>query len=92
MMATKNVFMFFCSKGAFKSFFNYKKPYRSHKLLKSRVFLMLDDRRIPDPDPNLDPHLFLMDPDPGGPKIYGSGSETQFYRSLVWQIQLMYMY
>jgi hypothetical protein len=51
---------------------------------------MIDDRRIPDPDPNLDPHLCLMDPDRGGPKIYGSGSGILFYRSLVWQIQQMY--
>jgi hypothetical protein len=51
---------------------------------------MLDDRRIPDPDPNLYPLLFLMDPDPGGPKIHGSGSGTLCFRRLVWQIQQMY--
>jgi hypothetical protein len=28
-------------------------------------------RKGKDPDPDLDPHLWLMDPDPGGPKTCG---------------------
>ncbi len=31
-------------------------------------------RKRRDPDPGLDPYLWLMDPDEGGPKTCGSGS------------------
>jgi hypothetical protein len=30
-----------------------------------------------DPEPDPDPYLVLMDPEPGGPKAYGSESATQ---------------
>ncbi len=45
-----------------------------------------------DPDPEPDLHLWLTDPDPGGPKTYGSGSPTPvkklfffFQGSKIWQ-------
>jgi hypothetical protein len=49
------------------------------------LLFLLDDRR--DPDPDSDPYLVLTDPDPGGPKTYGSygfesGSATLVVASL----------
>jgi hypothetical protein len=41
----------------------------------SRFFLTV--QKDPEPDPG--PYLVLMDPDPGGPKTYGTGSATLLY-------------
>ncbi len=38
-------------------------------------------RKGKDPVTDSDPYLWLMDPDPGGPKICGSGSPTLFFSS-----------
>jgi hypothetical protein len=62
--------------GTFTSFFKDKTSKRSHKTVVIKVFptILLDDRRIR----IRDPYLWLLDPDPdpGGPKTYGSGSDS----------------
>ncbi len=55
-----------------RSFFKDKKSYRSHKIEGITVFLTIFAWWQKDPDP----YLWLMDPDPGGPITYGSGSAT----------------
>jgi len=54
--------------GTFTSFFKDKKLYRSHKTVGFDVFLTIFAWWYKDPDP----YLWQMDPDPGGPKTYGS--------------------
>jgi hypothetical protein len=46
---------------------------KSQKTVEILVFLTIFAWRWKDPDP--DPYLWLTDPDPGGPKSYGSGPE-----------------
>jgi hypothetical protein len=51
-----------------------KKSKRSHKTVRIKFFYyfcLMIEGWYKDPDP--DPHLWLMDPDPGGPKTCGSG-------------------
>jgi hypothetical protein len=63
---------FFCLllfEGTFKQFFEDKNSKRSHKTVGIKVFLTIF-AYWKDPDP--DPYLWLMDPDPCGPKTYGS--------------------
>ncbi len=54
--------------------FKDKKSKRSHKTVEIKVFLTIFAWWWKDSDP--DPHLWLVDPDPGGPKTCGSGSGT----------------
>ncbi len=74
----KSKFFFF--KGTFTSFFIDKKSLKSHKTVEINVFLTIFAwcKKDPDPEPDLDPYLWLMDP-----KAYwsyrswfGSGSAT----------------
>ncbi len=68
---TKN--KFFCLllfEGTFTYFFKDKKSKRSHKTVGIKVLLTIFDwwEKNLDPDPDLDPYLWLTNPDPGGPK------------------------
>ncbi len=66
---------FFCLlllEGTFTPFFKDKKSKTSHKTAGIKVFLTIFASWYKDPDP----YLWLMDPDPGGPKSYGSGPAT----------------
>ncbi len=73
-------FKFFCLllfDATFTSFFKDKKSWRSHKTATIKVFLTISAWLQKDPEPDPDPYLVLIDPDPGGPKTFGSGSTTQ---------------
>jgi hypothetical protein len=68
---------FFCLllfEGIFTSFVKDKNSWRSHKTVEIKVFLTFFAWWWKDPEPDL--YLWLMDPDPGGSKICGSGSGT----------------
>jgi len=54
--------------------FKDQKSKRNHKAVGIKVFLTIFAWWKMDPGP--DPNLWLMYPDPGGPKTNGSGSET----------------
>ncbi len=69
----KNLFFpkFFCLllfEDTFTSFFRDKKSKKSQKTVGIKVFLTIFAWWKKDPDP----YLLLTDPDPGGPKTYGS--------------------
>ncbi len=51
--------------------FQRYKVKKSHKIVGIKVFLTIFAWWQKDPDP--DPYLWLVDPDPGGPKTCGSG-------------------
>ncbi len=83
----------------FSSFFKDEKSWRSHKTVGINVFLT-NFAWQKDPDPELEPYpyLWLMDPDPGGPKTFGSsgsGSATllvvyfSFFR-ILWHCPFSY--
>jgi hypothetical protein len=67
-------FCFLLFEATFISFFKNKKSKRNHKTVGIKVFLTYFACLKKDPEP--DPYLVIMDPypDPGGSKIYGSGS------------------
>ncbi len=78
-MPPKNIFcLYFFSLVPVKAHLHHyskiKKSYRSHKTVEMKVFLPVFAWWWKDPD--LEPYLWLTDPDPGDPKTYGSGSGT----------------
>jgi hypothetical protein len=68
----KQFFFLLLFEDTFTSFFKDKKYKRSNKTVGFKVFLNF----FACWEKDLDPDLWLMNPDPGGPKTYGSGSGT----------------
>jgi hypothetical protein len=68
--ANKKLFCLLLFKGTFASFFTNKRSLRSHKTVEIKVFLTIFAWWWDNPDP----HIWLTDPDPGGPKTCGSGT------------------
>ncbi len=68
----KQVFCLLFFKGCFTSVFIDKKSKRSHKIVEINFFLTFFACWWKDPDP----YKIMTDPDPGGPKTYGSRSRS----------------
>jgi len=66
-------FCFLLLEGTFTSFFKDNKSKRSHKTVPVGIKVFLTIFAWWQKDPDLEPHFWLMDPDPGGPKTCGSG-------------------
>jgi hypothetical protein len=66
--------------GKFTSVFKDKKAYRNHKTVEIKVYLLclIDDGRIRI-QVRIRIRTKMTDPDPGGPKTYGSGSTALAY-------------
>jgi hypothetical protein len=68
-----NNFLLLLFDGTFTSFFR-ERVKKSYKIIGNKVFLLIFYPYLePEQDPEPDPYLCLLDPDPGGPKTCGSG-------------------
>ncbi len=74
------VFCLLLFKGTFTSIFK-EKANRSHRTVGKKVFLIMFAWWLKDRDPG--PCIWLEDPNPGGPKKYGSESATLIMRHLI---------